>query len=64
MINAIKFSKDQDIETEQMVTDDIKKAIKEARQLRDVYHSNVEIRAYADPDREENGNWDYDTVEF
>lgn len=60
----IGSTKDQDIETEQMVTDDIKKAIREARQLRDVYHNNVEIRVYADPDREENGNWDYDLVEF
>ena len=60
----IGSTKNQDIETEQLVTNDIKKAIKEARDLRDVYHSNVEIRVYADPDREENGNWDYDLVEF
>lgn len=60
----IGSTKNQDIETEQLVTSDIKKAIKEARDLRDVHHSNVEIRVYADPDREENGSWDYDLVEF
>ena len=64
VVTLIGSTKDQDIETEQLVTNDIKKAIKEARDLRDVYHSNVEIRVYADPDREENGNWDYDLVEF
>lgn len=53
-----------DSEYTQLVTRDIDKAIKTARDFRDHYHESAEIRAYADPDREENGNWDYDTVEF
>jgi len=38
--------------------------LKTARDFRDRYHDKVEIRAYADPVREENGNWDYGLVEF
>lgn len=64
VVTIIGKDKNQDIETEQLVTNDIKKAIKEAKVFRDKYNDNVEIRVYADPDREENGNWDYDLVEF
>lgn len=64
VVTIIGKNKNQDIEVEQLKTNDIKKAIKEARDLRDKYNDNVEIRVYTDPDREENGNWDYDLVEF
>lgn len=57
-------NKDDDSEYTQLVTKDINAAIKTARDFRDRYHDSVEIRVYADPNREETDNWDYDLVEF
>lgn len=64
VVVALSENKNDDSEFERLRTNDISKAIKEARDFRDIYGDIIEIRVYADPNREETDNWDYDTIEF
>lgn len=63
VVTLLSTNKNDDSETVQLTTRNLDKAIKEAEYFRN-RNTPVEIRVYADPDREETGNWDYDLVEF